>query len=79
MDKEKVKELLGKLKERLKADGLDLAEDAAEDVLHGILDTVVEYAKATETPLDDLIVLPLVKELRKSGAKRIDKIDGKEG
>lgn len=66
-----IKELVSKLK----AKGLDVAEDAAKHVVEASLDWVEESAKISATPYDDmgLIVLPKLKELALAAA---DKIDG---
>ena len=66
------------LGEKLKARGLDLAEDALIILIEESFSWVEDSAKISETPYDDmgLIVLPQLKSLALSGA---DKIDGKEG
>lgn len=69
---------LAVLAEKLKARGLDLAEDAAGIVVEELFIWVEESAKLSETPYDDmgLIVLPQLKALALEG---VDAIDGKEG
>ena len=66
------------LGERLKAKGLIVAEDAAEQVYDELRAWFEESAKLSATPYDDmaLIVLPQVDVLVK---EQIDKIDGEEG
>lgn len=63
---------------KLKAKGLDIAEDVAAVALVEILDWVVESAKASNNSYDDLFiaVMPLLKA---EMLKQIDKIDGKQG
>lgn len=66
------------LGEKLKAKGLVVAEDAAEQVYEEVKAWFEESAKLSETPYDDmaLIVLPQIDILVK---KQLDKIDGQEG
>ena len=68
------KNLVAKLKDQ----GLDLAEDAAELVVDATLDWLVEEALKSENKYDDLLIaiVPVIKPLLKT---YIDKIDGKEG
>lgn len=66
------------LMEKLKARGLDIAEDMAKVVVEETLVWVDESAAASENKVDDLarIGIPALKEL---ALKLADKIDGKEG
>lgn len=66
------------LVEKLKAKGLDVAEEAAKVVVEETLQWVGEEAVKSENKLDDLLVaiIPVVKP-HVLGA--IDKIDGKVG
>lgn len=66
------------LAEKLKARGLDVAEEAAKIIVEEAFAWVEESAKASETPYDNmgLIVLP---ELKKLALGAVDKIDGVEG
>lgn len=66
------------LAEKLKARGLDVAEEAAKIIVEETFAWVEESAKASETPYDNmgLIVLP---ELKKLALGAVDKIDGVEG
>ena len=63
------------LMEKLKARGLDLAEEAAGMVVEEVADWVVESAAISKTPFDDVaaVVMPT---LKKEAMKAIDKIDG---
>lgn len=63
------------LVERLKADGLDLAEDAATKVFENVLAWVQESAALSPNPYDDLIAV-VVPQVRKLVLEQIDKIDG---
>lgn len=66
------------LAEKLKAEGLDVAEDVAMKVVECAFAWLEESAKLSENTYDDLLmaVLPLVKP---EVMKAVDKIDGKEG
>lgn len=66
------------LVEKLKAKGLDLAEDAAVIALGEVLDWFKESATASENKYDDIIlaVLPLIEQ---AALEQIDKIDGEAG
>lgn len=74
---EKAWELKG-LVDGLKAQGLDIAEDAAKVVAVSVLDWVEQSVKLSENKYDDLIVtfLPMAKA---EVLKLVDKIDGKIG
>lgn len=67
---------LGELGSLLKANGLELAEDAAKIVVSAVLQWVAESAKLSATPYDDMLVVivPKVKDLILA---QVDKIDGK--
>lgn len=67
---------LKNLVDRLKSQGLDVAEDAAKIVAKETLAWVKESVLATTNPFDDLAlgVLPVVSDFIMS---EIDKIDGK--
>jgi hypothetical protein len=62
----------------LKAKGLDVAEEAAKDVVLAVSDWLSASVKLSATPFDDiaLVVLP---KLVESALAEIDKIDGKIG
>ena len=61
----------------LKAEGLDLAEDAAEVVAKSVLKWLEEEVVASENKYDDLL-LAIIPALRPVIFKAIDKIDGKD-
>jgi hypothetical protein len=66
------------LAEKLKAKGLDVAEDAAKILVEETLDWVAEEAGKSENKVDDLVVaiLPIVKP---HILNAVDKIDGVKG
>ena len=66
------------LLEKLKAQGLDLAEDAAEKVVIGTFDWLEESADLSPNVYDDIakIVYP---QIKKSALGLVDKIDGHVG
>ena len=66
------------LGDKLKARGLDLAEDTAKIFSEEFLNWLSEQSIASESKLDDLIavVIPMVKPHIMS---KIDMIDGQEG
>lgn len=66
------------LVEKLKDEGMDVAEDAAKAVTKAVLDWVKESAKLSESTLDDLLV-PVVELAEPHILKELDKIDGEEG
>ena len=67
------------LKAILKEQGLDLAEETVTTIVKGVLKALPSIVKATETPIDDMIVLPLLSVMEPVLMSYIDKIDGKEG
>ena len=66
------------LVEKLKARGLDVAEDAAKGLVEDVFSFVEASVKESATPYDDILlgILPVVKA-QTLGA--IDKIDGQAG
>lgn len=66
------------LLDQLKAQGLPLAEDAAEKVVHALFAWLEQSADLSGNKIDDAlkILLPHAKEL---ALKQIDKIDGQVG
>jgi hypothetical protein len=66
------------LAEKLKANGLEIAEESAKIVVKATLEWIEESAKLSATPYDDLalVVMPQVKSFID---KSIDKIDGQVG
>jgi hypothetical protein len=72
-------ELVKLIIEDAKAEGLEIAEDAAGKVVKlafKIVDRVVEF---TPTQLDNLIWAPIRPMLKGRAMALVDKIDGKEG
>ena len=66
------------LQERLKEEGLTIAEDGAEKVYKVVSQWVKESAPLSKTPVDDM-ALVIFPNLDKIVLPQIDKIDGKEG
>lgn len=66
------------LVDRLKAKGLDLAEEGAKIAVAELLEWIKESAAKSSTPFDDIVVtvIPL---LQAEIDKQIDKIDGEVG
>ena len=66
------------LGEKLKARGLDLAEEGAKIVVEEMFSWLEESCKVSPNKYDDLllVVMPIVKP---EIMKQVDKIDGKEG
>lgn len=66
------------LVEKLKEDGLDVAEDAAGVLVKAVFAWLTESAAVSETPLDDLLarLYPIVQE---QALAQIDKLDGEVG
>ena len=64
--------------EKLKARGLNIAEDAAGEAVKAVFEGVREYVQASENQFDDLAlaVMPAIESIV---LKEIDKIDGKIG
>lgn len=66
---------LGALVEKLKARGLDVAEEAAKVIVEEVLDWADESVKLSETKFDDL-ALPFIPQLKAAALGLVDKIDG---
>ncbi len=66
------------LGEKLKARGLDVAEDALKGLVEDVFGWVEESVKESATPYDDIAlgILPVIKA---ETLKRIDGIDGQVG
>ena len=64
--------------EKLKDDGLDLAEDAAVLVINKTLDWLEEAIKGSSNKYDDLL-LAFFPAIRTFLLEAADKIDGEEG
>lgn len=63
---------------RLKAKGLDVAEDVAQVALKEVIEWLKESAVASHNSYDNLL-LAVYPMLEAEMATQIDKIDGKEG
>jgi len=70
---EKAYDLKG-LAEKLKGEGLELAEDAAESVWKAVKEWLKESAAVSETPIDDMVV-PFLDQLDPIVLPIIDKIN----
>ena len=64
--------------ERLKAKGMDVAEDMAKLVAVEVMDWLGDSFVLSENKYDDL-VLPLMPPIKAFVVSQLDKIDGKEG
>lgn len=66
------------LVEKLKGKGLDIAEEAAKQVVVSVLEWFEESAKLSDNKYDDLalVTLPMIKD---EVLKLVDKIDKQEG
>lgn len=69
-----VQALLAELKNK----GLNLVEDEAKSAVQSILKWVVDSAKASPSPFDDVAAL-VVSQLQDKIMAEIDKIDGQVG
>jgi len=68
---------LNALGEKLKARGLDVAEDMARVIVEELFDWLAESAILSETPYDNLLA-PVYPMAKKAALDQVDKIDGKE-
>ncbi len=66
-----------KLVDKLKEEGLDVAEDVAVKLVKSVLGWVEEEVVASENKYDDM-VLAVLPALKKELFKAIDKIDGED-
>lgn len=66
------------LAEKLKAKGLDVAEDAAKILVEETLNWVSEEALKSENKVDDLLVV-IIPVLKPHILSAVDKIDGVKG
>lgn len=64
------------LVEKLKARGLDVAEEAAKVLVEEVLDWAQESVLISENKFDDLVA-PFIPQVKEAALKAIDKIDGK--
>lgn len=69
---------VGLLVEKLKAQGLDVAEAAAGGAVKAVVAWLTDSVKLSSTPFDDvaLVVLP---KLEQMALEAIDKLDGQVG
>ena len=65
------------LVDALKAEGLDLAEEAAMKAAKAIVKALPEFFKATENKWDDLLIA-LIPIVEPAILKALDKIDGEQ-
>lgn len=63
---------------RLKARGLDIAEELVKVAVEETLTWIEESVALTETKVDD-IAAPVIEGMKPWVMKQIDQIDGKEG
>ena len=69
---------LSVLVERLKENGMDLAEDAAKEVVDVLLQFLIDSAKVSPNSIDDLLT-PMLGAARPWIMDQLDKIDGDVG
>ena len=67
-----------KIMELAKKRGLDIAEDAAQNLATVAVDIVNEIVTQTDTPIDDLVWAPMEQAVRTKLAEMIDGIDGEK-
>ncbi len=63
--------------EKMKAAGLDVAEQGARAALVASMDWLTESIKASPSLLDNILLI-LLPEAKAAALKEIDKIDGKQ-
>lgn len=65
------------LVEKLKAQGLEIAEESAKVVAEALFDWIEESAKISKSPYDDmaLLVMPHLKKLAMDNIEKINKAD----
>jgi hypothetical protein len=63
---------------KLKSKGLNVAEEAAKDVVESVLDWAGESVVLTENKFDDMVI-PFIPQLKAAALAEIDKIDGEVG
>jgi len=66
-----------KLVAALKADGIEIAEDAIKLLIEKVMDYAAGKAAQSENKIDDFLI-PLMPLIKKELMKLADKIDGKE-
>ena len=67
-----------KIIELAKKRGLDIAEDAAQNLATVAVDIVNEIVTQTDTPIDDLVWAPMEQTVRTKLPEMIDGIDGEK-
>lgn len=67
-----------KLKEILKAEGLDLAEETVALAVKAVFNALPKIAKETENTIDDALIA-IIEVLKPTVNAWVDKIDGQEG
>lgn len=67
-----------KIAELAKARGLNVAEDAAGQLAELAVDIVNVVVTDSDTPIDDMLWLPMEKKVREELLKLVDKIDGEK-
>lgn len=78
MSKLDKKQMLLNIKDKLKEEGLDVAEESLARITNSVLDVVEESIRASGNGIE-LVLLHLVEYVRKELNKQIDKVDGVEG
>jgi hypothetical protein len=73
-----VEEVLKEIVEEFKAEGLDVAEESVIRMVKVAFKAIPKVVEATETKLDDLLVLPLISLIEKPVFKALDKINKKQ-
>ena len=76
---EKETSIWEEIKETLKEEGLDLAEETVKLTIKAMFKVAPVFAAKTSTPMDDMIVAATAPILERELLKVADKIDGKEG
>jgi len=79
MPEEKKAYDLKELGSHLKAQGLELAEDAAEKVAKAVFAWIKESAAISDNKYDDIAVSAALPKIEEEVFKLVDKIDGQEG
>ena len=67
------------LVKKLKSKGLDIAEEAATELVKGVSEWAKESAALGQKPLVDGIVTVAAPVLEKFALEQVDKIDGEQG
>lgn len=67
------------LGEKLKEQGLDLAEEGVKSAAVAVFNWIEESAKLSPTPYDDMGIAIALPKMKEEAFKAIDHIDGKIG